>query len=93
MHRFLVAAVILHIVRVEDLQRTDMLWQHAVCKVHPFDTYLCMVAARMWPYITEAAEKQAKAMLPEMLEQNKPTWMTTLKLHKWVIALAILLIF
>lgn len=39
-------------------------------------------AARMWPYITAAAEKQAKEMLPDLLDQNKPTWMTTLKLHK-----------
>jgi hypothetical protein len=33
----------------------------------------------MWPYITAAAEKQAKEMLPDMLEENKPTWMITLK--------------
>ncbi len=45
-------------------------------------TLLCCCAARMWPYITAAAEKQAKEMLPDMLEENKPTWMTTLKLHK-----------
>lgn len=39
-------------------------------------------AARMWPYITEAGERQAKALLPGMLAENKPTWMTTLELHK-----------
>ena len=44
-------------------------------------------AARMWPYITEAAERQAKAQLPDMLEQNKPTWMTQLKLHQSVSSL------
>ena len=44
---------------------------------------LCMcAAARMWPYITEAGERQAKAMLPGMLAENKPTWMTKLELHK-----------
>ena len=37
-----------------------------------------MLAARMWPYITEAGEWQAKALLPDMLAQNKPTWMTKL---------------
>lgn len=41
-------------------------------------------AARMWPYITEAGERQARAMLPDMLQQNKPTWMTTLKLDQSV---------
>lgn len=38
-------------------------------------------AARMWPYISEAGERQAKAMLPEMLAENKPTWMTQLELN------------
>jgi hypothetical protein len=36
----------------------------------------------MWPYITEAGEKKARAMLPDMLDMNKPTWMTTLKLNE-----------
>ncbi|DBA74196.1 TPA: hypothetical protein ACH3X1_010990 [Trebouxia sp. C0004] len=45
-------------------------------------SWLTQLIARMWPYITAAAEKQAKEMLPDMLEENKPTWMTTLKLHK-----------
>lgn len=44
-------------------------------------------AARMWPYITEAGERQARAMLPDMLQQNKPTWMTTLKLDQSVSSL------
>ena len=39
-------------------------------------------AARMWPYITEAGERQAKAMLPGMLAENKPTWMTKLELNE-----------
>ncbi len=42
----------------------------------------CCSAARMWPFITAAAEKQAKEMLPDMLEESKPMWMTTLKMHK-----------
>jgi len=42
----------------------------------------CLPAARMWPYITEAGEKKARAMLPDMLDKNKPTWMTTLKLNE-----------
>ncbi|KAL0035901.1 hypothetical protein WJX77_007130 [Trebouxia sp. C0004] len=46
-------------------------------------SWLTQLIARMWPYITAAAEKQAKEMLPDMLEENKPTWMTTLKLHKF----------
>lgn len=46
-------------------------------------SWLTQLIARMWPYITAAAEKQAKEMLPDMLQENKPTWMTTLKLHKF----------
>ena len=45
-------------------------------------TLLAWSAARMWPYITEAAEREAKAMLPDMLKENKPTWMTKLELHE-----------
>jgi hypothetical protein len=37
----------------------------------------------MWPYLTEAGEKKARAMLPDMLDKNKPTWMTTLKLNEY----------
>lgn len=39
-------------------------------------------AALMWPYITAGAEKMVWEMLPPMLEQNKPTWMTDLSLKK-----------
>ena len=42
-------------------------------------------AARMWPYITEAGERKAKAMLPDLLKENKPTWMTKLELDQSVI--------
>ena len=44
----------------------------------------CLPAARMWPYITEAGERKARDMLPDMLDKNKPTWMTTLKLNECV---------
>ncbi|KAL3133562.1 hypothetical protein ABBQ38_007410 [Trebouxia sp. C0009 RCD-2024] len=46
-------------------------------------SWLTQLIARMWPYITEAGERQAKAMLPDMLAQNKPTWMTQLKLQEF----------
>ena len=52
--------------------------------IQPCDNLNVCPAARMWPYITEAGERQARAMLPDMLQQNKPTWMTTLKLDQSV---------
>lgn len=50
------------------------------CQYHGQKYLWC--AARMWPYITEAGERQAKAMLPGMLAENKPTWMTKLELNE-----------
>ena len=51
------------------------------------NSLIVCAAARMWPYVTEAGERKAKAMLPDMLQQNKPTWMTTLKLDQSVFCL------
>ena len=39
-----------------------------------------LIAVHMWPQLSAAAEKLAWEMLPDMLDQNKPTWMTSLKL-------------
>lgn len=41
------------------------------------------MAACMWPNMSEAMEKVAKEMLPDMLQQNKPTWMTELSLDTY----------
>lgn len=46
------------------------------------------VAACMWPNMSEAMEQVAKDMLPDMLDQNKPTWMTKLSLDTWVHAVS-----
>lgn len=46
-------------------------------------SWLTKLLALMWPYITAGAEKMVWEMLPPMLEQNKPTWMTDLSLKKF----------
>ncbi|KAK9813440.1 hypothetical protein WJX73_009259 [Symbiochloris irregularis] len=43
-------------------------------------SWVSQLLACMWPNISEAMEKVAKEMLPDMLQQNKPTWMTKLGL-------------
>lgn len=39
--------------------------------------------ARMWPYIMEAAKRQAFEQLPPLLQQSKPGWMQDIKLIKF----------
>ncbi|KAK9800178.1 hypothetical protein WJX73_004159 [Symbiochloris irregularis] len=46
-------------------------------------SWLTKLLALMWPYISAGAEKQVWEMIPAMLEQNKPTWMTTLALKQF----------
>ena len=39
----------------------------------------------MWPYVTAGSEKMVWQMLPPMLQQQKPTWMTKLELKTCVL--------
>jgi hypothetical protein len=36
----------------------------------------------MWPYITEAVNKEAANQLPPLIKASKPTWMGDITLHK-----------
>jgi hypothetical protein len=38
----------------------------------------------MWPHVAASVEKMVWQMLPDMLEQSKPTWITKLAIKKWV---------
>lgn len=40
----------------------------------------------MWPYITEAVNKEASNQLPPLIKASKPTWMGDITLHKCVLA-------
>ncbi len=37
----------------------------------------------MWPYITEAVNKEAVNQLPPLIKASKPTWMGDITLHKF----------
>lgn len=39
-------------------------------------------AAKMWPYVTEAVNKEAKCQLPPLIAASKPTWMGKIELQK-----------
>jgi hypothetical protein len=39
--------------------------------------------AKMWPYITEAVNKEAANQLPPLIKASKPTWMGDITLHKF----------
>jgi hypothetical protein len=38
----------------------------------------------MWPHVAASVEKMCWQMLPDMLDQSKPTWITKLAIKKWV---------
>lgn len=42
--------------------------------------WLSNMLALLWPYASNAGEKQAMAMLPDLLNQSKPSWMTELRI-------------
>lgn len=39
-------------------------------------------ADKMWPYVTEAVNKEAAVQLPDLIKASKPTWMGAIDLHK-----------
>jgi hypothetical protein len=47
--------------------------------------WLADLLSKMWPYVTEAVNKEAKVQLPPLIEASKPTWMGKIELHKFVL--------
>ena len=41
-----------------------------------------MCAGNMWPWVTQAVNKEAQAQLPPLLKVSKPTWMGDIDIHK-----------
>lgn len=50
--------------------------------------FACITADKMWPYITEAVNKEAAVQLPPLIKASKPTWMGDITLHKCAMAIA-----
>eukprot|EP00877_Chromochloris_zofingiensis_P010136 jgi/Chrzof1/5376/Cz16g00170.t1 len=50
---------------------------------HNDPEWLTTLLRHMWPYLSSTIQKQVWAMLPDMLQQSKPKWITTLDLQKF----------
>ncbi|GAB4823698.1 hypothetical protein N2152v2_010744 [Parachlorella kessleri] len=59
---------------------------HSGAQTHGQDEdWISELVEKMWPYIRAASEKMAWEMLPDMLLQNKPSWIHGLTLKKFTL--------
>ena len=43
------------------------------------------VLSQLWPYINSAVSQQFRDLLAPLLRKNKPSWIASLKLFRWLL--------